>query len=128
MLLLQATVSHVQRDIKELEEKAAASAKAAEYERNHTLELENDLKKIYVELEDEKKTAAHNKKLTENAIKDLNIGLDRCRTGVKVMTQRIFGKLCFYFVSTLCFALLTCCNPSRFDFSQDEINSRQTDE
>ena len=77
----------MQRDMKEHEEKVAASAKSAEYERNHALQLENDLKKVCAELEDEKKTAAHNKKIAEKAIKDLNTGLDRCRTGVKVMTN-----------------------------------------
>ena len=86
----------MQRDMKEHEEKVAASAKSAEYERNRALQLENDLKKVCVKLEDEKKTAAHNKKIAEKAIKDLNTGLDRYRTGVKAMTQRIFGELCSF--------------------------------
>ena len=72
------------------------SAKYAEYERKHALQLENDLKKVCAELEDEKKTTAHNKKIAEKAIKDLNVGLDRCHTGIKVMIQRIFGKLCHF--------------------------------
>ena len=84
----------MQRDMKELEEKAAASAKSAEIERNHALQLENDLKKVCSELEDENKPAAPNKKIVERAIKDLNVGLDRCRTGIKVMIQRIFGNFC----------------------------------
>ena len=88
----------MQRDMRELEEKAAASAKSAEYERNHALQLENDLKKVCAELEDVKKTAAHNKKIAEKAIKDLNVGLDRCRTGIKVMIQRIFGIFCSFYV------------------------------
>ena len=88
----------MQRDMKDLEEKAAASAKSAEYERNLARQLENDLKKVCAELEDEKKTAAHNKKIAEKAIKDLNTGLDHCRTGVKVMTQRIFSNLCCFFI------------------------------
>ena len=70
LLLLQATVSRMQRDMRELEEKAASSAKSAKYERNHALQRENDLKKVCAELEDEKKTAAHNKKIAERAIKD----------------------------------------------------------
>ena len=86
----------MQRDMRELEEKAADSAKSAEIERNHALQLENDLKKVCGELEDEKKTATHNKKIAEKAIKDLNIGLDRCRIGMKVMIQRIFGKFCHF--------------------------------
>ena len=91
----------MQRDMKDLKEKAAASAKSAEYERNLARQLENDLKKVCAKLEDEKKTAAHNKKIAEKAIKDLNTSLDRCCTGVEVMTQRIFGKLCSFFI--LCF-------------------------
>ena len=86
----------MQRDMKELEEKAAASAKSTEDERNHARQLEDDLKKVRAELEDKKKTAAHNKKIAEKAIKDLNVGLDRCRTGIKVMTQCIFGKFCHF--------------------------------
>ena len=99
----------MQRDMKELEEKAAASAKSAEYERNHARQLENDLKRVCAELEDEKKMAAHNKKIAEKAIKDLNTGLDRCRTGVKAMIQRIFGELCSFlalYFSCQSFALL----------------------
>ena len=88
----------MQRDMRELEEKAAASAKSAEYERNHALQLENDLKKVCAELEDVNKTAAHNKNIAEKAIKDLNVGLDRCRTGIKVMIQRIFGIFCSFSV------------------------------
>ena len=86
----------MQRDMRELEERAAASAKSTEIERNHALQLENDLKKVCAELEDEKKIAAHNKKIAEKAIKDLNVGFDRCRTGIKVMIQCIFGKSCHF--------------------------------
>ena len=73
--------------------------KSAEYEKNHSLQLENDLKKVCAELEDVKKTAIHNKKITDKTIKDLNVGLDRCRIGIKVMIQRIFGN--FYHFSIL---------------------------
>ena len=123
----------MQRDMREFEEKAAASAKSTEYERNHDLQLENDLKKVYAELEDEKKTVAHNKKIAERAIKDLNVGLDRCRTGIKVMIQRIFGKLCHFsilYFNCKPFALLILiyCNPSRLNFSKDEIRNRPADE
>ena len=88
----------MQRDMKELEKKAVASAKAAENERSLSRQLESDLKKVCTKLENEKKTAAHNKKIAEKAIKDLNVGLDRCRTGVKVMTRRIFGIFCSFSV------------------------------
>ena len=86
----------MQRDLKELEEKAAASAKSAEDERNHARQLEDDLKKVRAELEDEKIMAAYSKKIAEKTIKDLNIGLDRCRIGVKVMIQCTLGKLCHF--------------------------------
>ena len=99
----------MQRDMKDLKEKAAASAKSAEYERNLARQLENDLKKVCAELEDENKMAAYNKNIAEKAIKDLNTGLDRCRTSVKVMTQCIFGELCSFlalYFSCQSFALL----------------------
>ena len=78
--------------MKELEDKAAASARAALSEKEHSLQLEEDLKKVCTELEDLKKEAANNKKIAEKAIKDLNIGLDCCRKGSKAMSQRIFHK------------------------------------
>ena len=96
------------RDMKELEEKADASTKSAEHERNLSRQLEADLKKVCAELEDEKKTAAYNKRIDEKAIKDLNTGLDRCRTGVKVMTRRIFGNLCSFFILYLTVNPLLC--------------------
>ena len=96
LLLLQATVSRMQRDMKDIQAEAAASAKSAEYERNHALQLENDLKKVCAELEDVNKTAVQNKNIAEKTIKDLNAGLDRCRIGIKVMIQRIFGKSCHF--------------------------------
>ena len=76
----------------ELEDKAAASARAALSEKEHSLQLEEDLKKVCAELEDVKKEAANTKKIAEKAIKDLNIGVDCCRKGIKAMTHRIFGK------------------------------------
>ena len=82
--------------MRELEEKAAASTKSAEYERNHARQLENDLKKVCAELEDVKKIAVQNKNIAEKTIKELNAGLDRCRIGIKVMTQRIFGNFCAF--------------------------------
>ena len=93
----------MQRDMKELEVKAAASARAAENESNLSRQLESDLKKVCAELEDERKTAAQNKKIAEKAIKDLNTGLDSCRKGIRVTTQRIFGNLCSFFIFILCY-------------------------
>ena len=82
----------MQRDMRELEEKAASSAESAAYERNHALQLENDLKKVCANFEDVKKISVQNKNIGEKTIKDLNVRLDRCRIGVKVMIQRIFGN------------------------------------
>ena len=81
----------MKRDMKELEDKAAASARVALSEKEHSLQLEEDLKKVYGELEDLKE-AANNKKIAEKAIKDLHVGLEYYRKGIKAMTQRIFGK------------------------------------
>ena len=50
------------------------------------------MKKVCAELEDLKKEAANNNKIAEKAIKDLNVGLDCCRKGIKAMSQRIFHK------------------------------------
>ena len=82
--------------MKELQAEAAVSAKSAEYERNHALQLENDLKKVCAKLEDVKKIAVQNKNIAEKTIKDLNAGLDRCSIGIKVMIQRIFGNFCHF--------------------------------
>ena len=86
----------MQRDMKELQAKAAASAKSAEYEKNHALQLENDLKKVCAELEDVKKIVVQSKNIVEKTIKELNAGLDRCCIGIKVVTQRIFGNFCAF--------------------------------
>ena len=80
--------------MRELEEKAAASANSAEHERNHALQLENDLKNVCAELEDVKKTTVQNRNIAEKTTKDLNAGLDRCRIGIKLMIQHIFGNFC----------------------------------
>ena len=77
----------MKREMKELEDKVAASAKAALFEKEHSLQLEKDLKRVCAELEDVKKAAANTKKIAEKAIKDLNTGLDCCRKGIKAMTQ-----------------------------------------
>ena len=111
----------------------AASVESAAYERNHALQLENDLKKVCAELEDVKKIVVQNKNIAEKTIKDLNTGLDRFRIGIKVMIQRIFGNVyhfsfLYFELLTLCFAILTCCNSFRLGFSKDEIRSRPTDE
>ena len=78
--------------MKELEEHAATSARAALSEKQHSLQLEEELKKVCTELESVKNEASNAKKVAEKAIKDLNVGLYRYRKGIQVMTQRIFGK------------------------------------
>ena len=47
----------MKKDLKELEDQAAASAKSARAEKEHSLQLEEDLKKVYTELESVKKEA-----------------------------------------------------------------------
>ena len=84
--------------MKELVDKVTASARTALSEKEHSLQLEEDLKKVCAELEDVKKEAAKNKKIAEKAIKDMNACLDHCRKGIKAMTQRIFGKQLSSFV------------------------------
>ena len=76
MSYFQNTVSELKRDMKELEDKAAALARAALSEKENSLQLEEDLKKVCAELEEVKKEAANTKKIVEKAIKDLNIGLE----------------------------------------------------
>ena len=88
-------ISQIKRDMKELEDQAAASARAALQEKEHSLQLERDLMKVCTELESVKKDAAHNKKLAETAVSNFTTGLERCRKGIQIMSNCIFGKFLF---------------------------------
>ena len=87
-MLFRSIVSKMQ----ELREKAAASAKASQTEKELSLQLEKDLKVVCAELEEVKGEAAKNKRIADKAIKDLNACLERRRKGISVMTKFIFGK------------------------------------
>ena len=76
----------------ELEEKAAASASAAQFERERSLRLENDLGRMRAHLEQVKKEAALHRQTAEKSMKESSLCLDSCRKGIRAMTQRIFGK------------------------------------
>ena len=55
----------MQRDMQELREEAAASAKAAQTERELSLQLERDLKAVCAELKEVKGEAAKNKRIAD---------------------------------------------------------------
>ena len=76
----------------ELEEKAAASASAAQFERERSLRLEDDLGRMRAHLGQVKKEAALHRQTTERSMKESSLCLDSCRKGIRAMTQRIFGK------------------------------------
>ena len=58
-LCLQNLISKMKRDMKELEDQAAASARSAQSEKEHSLQLEKDLKILSAELEQVKKESAN---------------------------------------------------------------------
>ena len=60
---LQNVVSKMKRDMKQLEDQAAASAKSAKIEREHSLELEKDLQTLATELETVKKSRLKQRRL-----------------------------------------------------------------
>ena len=59
----QNVVSKMKRDMKQLEDQAAASARSAQSEKEHSLQLEKDLGILAAELEKVKKESAEAKKL-----------------------------------------------------------------
>ena len=83
----------MKRDMKELEDKAAASARYAQSEREHSLQLEKDLKTLAAELEKVKKESATAKKHAQKAHNYLKAVFDTCRKGIAAMCQHIFGML-----------------------------------
>ena len=82
----------MQSDMQKLREEAAAATKTAQSERELSLQLENDFKAVSAELAEVKEDAAKNKRITDKAINDLNIGLERCRKGINAMTKFIFDE------------------------------------
>ena len=61
----------MKRDMKELEDQAAASAGTAQFEKEHSLQLEKDLKILSAELEQVKKESEAVKKTAQKAHNDL---------------------------------------------------------
>ena len=82
----------MKRDMKNLEDQADASARAASAEKQHALQLEEDLKKICAELDSEKKEAVVAESASKKTIQDMSTTLNNFRLGIQVMTRRIFGK------------------------------------
>ena len=83
----------MKRDMKELEDKAAASARSALSEKEHSLQLEKDLGILAAELEKVKKESADAKRAAQKAHTDLKAILDACHKGIRAMCHHIFGKL-----------------------------------
>ena len=61
-LYLQNLISKMKRDMKELEDQAAASARSSQAKKEHSLQLEKDLKILAAELEQVKKESEAAKK------------------------------------------------------------------
>ena len=77
----------------ELEDQAAASARSAQTEKQHSLQLEKDLKTLAAELEQVKKESEAAKRTVQKAHNDLKTVFDTCRKGIGAMCQHIFGML-----------------------------------
>ena len=78
--------------MKELEDQVAASARSAQSEKQHSLQLEKDLKILAAELEKVKKESEAAKKTAQKAHSDLKAVFDTCRKGIGAMCQHIFDK------------------------------------
>ena len=83
----------MKRDMKELEDQAAASARSAQSEKRHSLQLEKDLQILAAELEKVKKESEAAKKTAQKAHNELKAVFDTCRKGIGAMCQHIFGML-----------------------------------
>ena len=79
-------------DMKELEDQAAANARSAQAEKQHSLQLERDLKTLTAELEQLKKESEAAKRTAQKAHNDLKAVFDTCRKGIGAMCQHIFGE------------------------------------
>ena len=83
----------MKRDMKELEDQAAASARSAQSEKQHSLQLEKDLKILAAELEKVKNESEAAKKTAQKSHNELKAVFDTCRKGIVAMCQHIFGML-----------------------------------
>ena len=82
----------MKRDMKELEDQAAASARSAQAEKEHYLQLEKDPQILAAELEQVKKESEAAKRTAQKAHNDLKAVFDTCRKGIGGMCQHIFGE------------------------------------
>ena len=82
----------MKRDMKELEDQAAANARSAQAEKQHSLQLERDLKTLAAELEQVKKESEAAKRTAQKAHNDLKAVFDTWRKGIGAMCQHIFGE------------------------------------
>ena len=82
----------MKRDMKELEDQVAASARSAQAEKEHSLQLEKELEALSAQLEQVKKESADAKRVAQKAHNDLKAVFDTCRKGIGAMCQHIFGK------------------------------------
>ena len=89
----QNVVSKMKRDMKQLEDQAADSARSARAEKEHSLQLEKDLQLLATELEKVKEESDAAKKTAQKAHTDLKAILEACHKGIRAMCQHIFGKL-----------------------------------
>ena len=87
-------MSKMKRDMKEIEDQAAASARSGQAEKEHSLQLEKDLQILAAELEQVKKESEAAKKNALRAHSELKAVYDTCRRSIGAMCQHIFGKLC----------------------------------
>ena len=86
--------------MKELEDQAAASARSAQAEKEHSLQLE-DLQILAAELEQVKKESEAAKRTAQKSHNDLKVVFDTCRKGIGAMCQHIFGKFVPLLTSSL---------------------------
>ena len=86
----------MKRDMKELEDQAAASARSAQAEKERSLQLEKDLNALSAQLEQVKKESADAKRIAQKAHNDLKAVFDTCRKGIGAMCQHIFGKFVLF--------------------------------
>ena len=80
---MQNVVSKMKRDMKQLEDAAAASTKSARAEREHSLQLEKDLQILAAKLETVRQESEAAKKTAQKAHTDLKAILDTCHKGIR---------------------------------------------
>ena len=80
----------MKRDMKQLENQAAASARSAQAEKEHSLQLEKDLQILAAELEKVKKESDAAKRTAQKAHTDLKSILDACHKGIRAPKYKVY--------------------------------------